>query len=93
LARKLASEPDSPKYSGNLRLGFVILPSDIKSIGFKEVLWSDTDLAAADRCTREIIQQIQNDDFWPPTDPPPVFSEWAAAICLDNVLDRNFLVE
>ena len=89
LARTLAADPASPRFSGQLRLGYVILPSDTKSVSFEEAQWTDADLTDADQRTREIIEQVQANDFWPPTDPPPSFSEWAAAICLDHVLEHG----
>lgn len=89
LASQLAARDDAPKFSGNMRLGFVLLPSDLKKVEFVLAPWSAFDLEQANQRTVKIIEQIQADDFWPPADPPPAFADWAAAICLDNVLDRG----
>ena len=89
LAHRLAAQPQAPTFSGRIELGYVVLPSDLKKVGFARAGWTDADLQTADDRTVEIIQQIQSKVFWPPTAPPPKFSEWAAAICLDNVAERR----
>ena len=87
LAHDLVSRPDAPNFSGRMEFGYVLLPSDLKKVGFVKAEWTEADLQSADNRTLEIVQLIQDKVFWPPADPPPSFSEWAAAICLDSVPD------
>lgn len=89
LAHHLIAQPDAPKFSGRMELGYILLPSDLKSVGFAKAEWTESDLQTADDRTLEIIQQIQAKIFWPPADPPPKYSDWASAICLDRVPENR----
>ena len=50
------------------------------------------ELLLADQAAVSVVQRIQDGVFWPPTDPPPAFSEPLAAICQDQVFDRQLQV-
>ncbi len=86
LAQELATRSEAPKSSGTIQLGYVLLPSDLKKVGFHQADWSEADLESADARAMEIIRQIEDNVFWPPAIVPPLYSEWAAPICLDTVL-------
>ena len=86
LYRHLARALDAPA-EGAFRLGYILLPKDTKQVAFAEAKWTDEDLRQADDKARDVVRRVRNEEFWPPTSPPPKFSEWAAAVCLDNVLD------
>jgi len=70
---------------GPIRLGYITLSKDTSRVDFFQAEWSDADLEQADRRAYEIVRAVRNEEFWPPTDPPPDFSEEFAAICQDRV--------
>jgi RecB family exonuclease len=82
LARSLGIE-------GPVQLGYVLLPKDVDKVGFCMAQWTDGDLAAADEVARQVVRDIRDELFWPPTDPPPDFSEEFAAICQDGVFEKR----
>lgn len=86
LYRHLARALDIPSDAAP-ELGYILLPRDTRHVGFAAANWTAEELQQADDKALEVIGRIRDEEFWPPTDPPPKFSEWAAAICLDNVLD------
>lgn len=45
--------------------------------------WDDAMFAEADEAAREVVRAIRKEEFWPPANPGPDFSEDLAAICLD----------
>lgn len=74
---------------GPVQLGYVLLPKDTAAIGFHFADWTPADLASADEVAARVIRSIRQEIFWPPTDPPPDYSEEFAAICMDGVFERN----
>jgi ATP-dependent helicase/nuclease subunit B len=74
---------------GPVRLGYVLLPKDTEQVDFCLAEWTDADLRAADATAQAVVQGIREGRFWPPTDPPPDFSEEFAPICQDGVFDRG----
>lgn len=66
-------------------LGLVLLPRDTNRIEFSLANWSESQLADADDVAREVVRAVRAENFWPPTEPPPDFSEEFAAICQDRV--------
>ncbi|MEZ6117890.1 MAG: PD-(D/E)XK nuclease family protein [Pirellulaceae bacterium] len=69
-------------------LGYVVLPKSAES-KFLMAPWSAADFESADEVMYTIIRKIRDRQFWPPTTPPPAFSEDFAAICQDSVFDRQ----
>jgi ATP-dependent helicase/nuclease subunit B len=67
-------------------LAYFNLPRQLDETALKLAEWDDAMLADADAVAHRVAAQICAEDFWPPTEPPPAFSEELAAICLDNVL-------
>ena len=76
-------------YEGPFQLGYVSLPREIGKTGFQLADWNSAELALADQAAVKVVQQIRAGVFWPPTVPPPAFSEPFAAICQDQVFDRQ----
>jgi ATP-dependent helicase/nuclease subunit B len=70
----------------DLQLGYILLPKDVAEIREAMAEWTSTDLAAADAVARDVLRKIMSGVFWPPTAPPPAFSEEFAAITQDHVL-------
>jgi ATP-dependent helicase/DNAse subunit B len=81
LARSLGLE-------GPLGLGYILLPKDVGNVKFEIADWSPEDLNEADAVARDVVRRIRAEDFWPPRDPPPDFSEDLAPICQDQVFDK-----
>jgi len=74
---------------GPVQLGYVSLPKDVEKVEFCMAQWTEADLAAADEVARQVVRGIRAERFWPPTDPPPDFSEEFAAICQDGVFEKT----
>jgi ATP-dependent helicase/nuclease subunit B len=70
-------------------LGFVNLPADPEKMGFELADWGAEDLIAADEVAEGVVNGIRQQVFWPPTDPPPAYSERLATICQDGVFERG----
>ena len=51
--------------------------------------WNGQQLQEADELAFDIIRQIRNGNFWPPERKPPQYSEVFAAICQDDVFERQ----
>jgi hypothetical protein len=75
-------------FQGDTRLGYISIPRALNGIGFFDAGWSEQELLEADRVAADVIRNLRNGVYWPPTDPPPLFSEEFAAICMDGVFDR-----
>ena len=74
---------------GPVGLGYVLLPKSTANVGMSPAEWTDADLAAADATACEVVRKVRDQQFWPPTDPPPLYSEEFAAICLDGVFGKK----
>ena len=81
------------KIEGEIRLGYIVLPKDLDATGALLAEWSGADLAAAEATAAEVVRNIRAGRFWPPSDPPPSWSEDLAAICQDNQLGRALSVD
>jgi RecB family exonuclease len=75
--------------AGPFRLGYVLLPKDVDNVDFCFADWSEQDLDEADEVARGVVRNIRAGRFWPPTDPPPDFSEEYAPICQDGVFEKR----
>jgi hypothetical protein len=69
-----------------ITLGYILLPKDVRAIGEEMARWSDEELLRADEVAREVLGKIRAGIFWPPTSPPPDFSEDFALLTQDNAL-------
>jgi RecB family exonuclease len=81
LYRRLAAGLD---IEGPVSLAYIALPKDASRVGLLRAEWTDADLAEAEEAARDVVRGIRAETFWPPTDPPPAFSEEFAAICQDG---------
>lgn len=70
-------------------LGYIVLPKSLADVGLATAEWTDADLQDADRTACEVVRRIRKQVFWPPTEPPPDYSEDFAAICMDGVFGRK----
>lgn len=75
--------------SGLLSLGYITLPKDADECGYQMAEWDDDAWQQADEVARSVIRRIREEKFWPPTDPPPAFSDDFAPICQDDVFDKD----
>lgn len=71
-----------------VRLGYLLLPRDLSSIDVSFAPWTPQELQQADEVARSVVRAVRQQQFWPPTDPPPDFAEDFAPICQDSVFDR-----
>jgi hypothetical protein len=87
LYRHLIKEVDVVKNDNlsTLKLGYVLLSRDLDNIKFEEADFAPEMLKEADELVADCIRKIRAGIFWPPTDPPPLFSDDLAGICQDNV--------
>ncbi len=74
----------TPEEAHSIRVGYIVLPKDTTRIGPLFAPWTEKEFCEADRVAEEVVRRIRNADFWPPTLPPPAFSEEFAAICQDG---------
>jgi ATP-dependent helicase/nuclease subunit B len=72
-----------------VRLGYLLLPKDLSQVKVEFADWSEQDLNDADQAARSVVRAIWDGTFWPPTTPPPDFSEDFAPICQDDVSNRS----
>jgi hypothetical protein len=70
--------------AGPIGLGYIVLPKDISKAGALLAEWTEEELRAADRTAEEVVRGVRAQRFWPPTSPPPEFSEEFSAICQDG---------
>jgi RecB family exonuclease len=74
--------------AGPVQLGYVQLPRDVTKIEFRLAEWSEEDLQQADAVAADVVRNLRNGVFWPPTDPPPQYAEDYAWLCHDGVFDK-----
>lgn len=79
--------------SSGVELAYFNLPREFDETGVRLAEWNEVELADADSTARRVIAGIANEEFWPPVDPAPAFSEDFAAICLENLLAAPSLGE
>jgi ATP-dependent helicase/nuclease subunit B len=87
LYRLLVPSLDLPHTS--VTLGYALLPRDPKNAGFKDAAWDAGELAEAEALAVDVASRIRSGVFWPPSDPPPPFSEHFAPICQDTALNAH----
>jgi RecB family exonuclease len=94
LYRHLLKEIDVIKGANldDVVLGYVLLSKNMDDIRFAPAPWDRSMVQSADKVAFECIRNIRNGIFGPPTYPPPMFSQKFAAICQDNVFEREPVV-
>ncbi len=70
--------------TGPIDLAYILLPKDISGVGIAVAPWTVAELQEADEEAAEVVRKVRNQLFWPPTAPPPDFSEDFAPICQDG---------
>ena len=90
LYRHLVKEVDVVKNDNlaSVKLGYVLLSRDLDNIKFEEAEFEEDMLREADELVFDCIRKIRKGIFWPPTNPPPEFSEDLAAICQDQAFEK-----
>lgn len=73
---------------GPVELGYVLLPKNTRDVRFCLADWSAEELAAADDVAFNVVRDIRNEKFWPPSDDPAAGFGQFAAICQDGVFGR-----
>ncbi|APZ93171.1 PD-(D/E)XK nuclease family protein [Fuerstiella marisgermanici] len=76
---------------GDIKLGYIVLPKDTKEVKSLMADWTDEELKDADAKAIEVATKILDEQFWPPADVNPMFFQEFAAICQDNVFDREVI--
>ena len=77
----------SPPYTR----GYIMRPRDTKQVRSELADWTEEELVAADRTVYRVIADILDEKFWPPADAKSGFYSEFAAICQDEVFDREVL--
>ena len=90
LYRHLVKEVDVVKKDNldTVKLGYVLLSRDLENVRFEEAEFEEGMLREADELVFDCIRKIRKGIFWPPTNPPPEFSEDLAAICQDQAFEK-----
>jgi hypothetical protein len=77
------------KAAERLEFGYINLPKSLPEVKHKIAPWTDDDLDSAEAEARRIIGLIREQQFWPPQEKPPSFSDAWAAICQDRLQARR----
>lgn len=75
---------DGMEIKGPFELAYIVLPKDTSRTGIVMSEWTPEDLQSADEAAAEVVRKVRAEKFWPPTVPPPDFSEDFAPICQDG---------
>ncbi len=75
--------------TGDVRLGYIVLPKDVEQVGAKLADWTEQELAEADARAKEIARCVLDQQFWPPVEDPPYRPTDFAAICQEDVFGRR----
>jgi len=70
-------------------LGYILLPKSTANVGLSPAKWTDVELDDADRAATDVARNIRAQEFWPPKEPPPPYSEEFASICMNGVFGRK----
>jgi RecB family exonuclease len=73
---------------GDIELGYILLPGDLKKVGLKAAEWDDSLLLSAETLAREVASDIIDLKIDRVTAMNDSYSE-LARICQDTVIDRN----
>ncbi|MFT5523458.1 MAG: ATP-dependent helicase/nuclease subunit B [Pirellulaceae bacterium] len=87
LYRQLAQQLDVPLTA---KTGYIVLPKDTRKVGELLAPWSAEELRTADELAHEIVADVLQQKFWPPTEPAPNILTDFKAICQDGVFQRQY---
>ena len=76
---------------GPVGLGYIVLPKSTADVGFSRAAWTDAELDSADCVACDVARKVRAQEFWPPKEPPPRYSEEFKAICMDDVFGKKSL--
>ncbi|HUG93595.1 MAG TPA: PD-(D/E)XK nuclease family protein [Planctomycetaceae bacterium] len=88
LYRHLVRALDEPAVEGAVRLGYILLPRDVRRTGAELAEWTAADLEEADRVAHEVVRAIRREVFWPLAPEAAGFDEFAA-ICQEQLLGES----
>lgn len=74
--------------TGNVRVGYVLLPKEVEAAGFVAAAWTDDEFYSAKMCAQEIIRRVRAGVFWPPGEAPG-FNDGLTWLCLDACSPRQ----
>jgi ATP-dependent helicase/DNAse subunit B len=90
LYRHIAAEKG---VTGDVRLGYIVLPKDVEQVGEKLADWTEQELEQADATAKKIAGCVLDQQFWPPVEDPPFRPTDFAAICQEDVFGRRLAGE
>ena len=73
----------------NPQLGYIVLPKDRKLVEEKMAEWTPGQLSHADSTAKDVVSQVLDQRFWPPSNDVPAFIDEYQAICQSKVFERN----
>lgn len=72
--------------TGDVRLGYVLLPRDPAKVGEAMATWSEEELWEADDVARRVIAAVVEEEFYPPTGDPPEYDDFAEICGVDQIV-------
>lgn len=77
-------QPQHVPADADVELGYVVLPKSQSGVKFMSADWTAEQLAEADEVARRVGRAILNQEYWPPTTPPPTYDDFPA-ICSGEI--------
>jgi len=78
--------------TGDVRLGYIVLPRDTNAVKAEFGNWSADELAEADDVARDVIRDVLEERFWKILDEPPWSLTEFDAICQAGVFGQEAIV-
>ena len=75
--------------TGDVELGYIVLPKDTKQVGEVIGEWGEQDLQQADDVARQVITAVREERFWPPRSDLSTWFDDFATICQEGVFERE----
>ena len=75
--------------SGDVELGYIVLPKDTKQVGEVIGEWGEQDLLQADDVAKSVITAVREERFWPPRSDLYTWFDDYATICQEGVFERE----
>jgi hypothetical protein len=75
--------------TGNVELGYIVLPKDTKQVGEVIGEWGEQDLLQADEVAKSVITAVREERFWPPRSDLSTWFDDYATICQEGVFERE----
>ena len=71
-----------------VELAYINLPRKAADMKHQVAAFSPDELLSADEAARNVVRDIRNNVFWPPSSDPGLMSEFAE-ICLDTIIGNS----